>query len=211
MTDDKNTQDTDPAKDTQTTDSYEERYKELQSTMTKTSQENATLKAEIEKDKSLINDLTPFIDYDKMNGKVADPEDGDALVDNKTLTKKIQGLQDEILRTKYTSDFRSKYPDMIEHEDLVGLYLNKTNPRDTIENRMLKAVENTRALLKSEQSKGREKYEQEVKTKTTEEAKVAGFAGGSEPHEGDGAHKAETYEEYIQSRKNDSAKAQGLI
>lgn len=211
MADDKNTQNKDPEKDTQSADSYEQRYKDLQATMTKTTQENASLKEMQAKDKELLDAVTPYIDYDKMNGKVAQPEDGEALVDQQTLTKTVQDLRNEIAQNRATQDFRSKYPDMVDHEDIVGMYLKKTNPRDTLEIRMAKAVESTKTLLESQQTKGREKFKEESKKKTSEEAKASGFDGDTglkgEKKEPDG----ETYDEYVQARKDASAKAQGLI
>ena len=208
---DENTQKKEPAKDTQITDSYEQRYKDLQATMTKTTQENALLKDAQAKDKELLDAVTPYIDYDRMNGKVAEPEDGDAIVDQRTLTSTVQALKDEIAQNRTTQNFRSKYPEMIDHEDLVGMYLQKTNPRDTIENRIAKAVESTKTLLESQQAKGREKFEEETKKKTSKEAEVSGFDGGTVLKGGKKEPDGETYDEYLQSRKNMSAKAQGLM
>jgi hypothetical protein len=208
---DKNTQDKEPGKDTPDKDSYEQRYKDLQATMTTTKQDNAVLKEAAAKDKELLDAVTPFIDYDKMNGKVAPPEDGDALVDQQTLTKTVQSLKDEISQNRVTQNFRSKYPDMVAHEDLVGMYLQKTNPREPMDARIAKAVESTKTLLESQQTKGREQFEKEAKDKTTKEAEASGFGGSTtqkgEKKEPDG----ETYDEYVQGRKDASAKAQGLI
>jgi hypothetical protein len=208
---DENTQTKEPNTDTPDKDSYEQRYKDLQATMTQTSQENATLKEANAKNDELLNAVTPFIDYDKMNGKVAAPEDGEALVDQKTLTDTVQSLRDEISQNRTTQNFRSKYPDMIDHEDLVGMYLQKTNPRDTMDNRIAKAVESAKTLLESQQTKGREKFEEEAKKKTSKEAEASGFDGGGVPKGEKKEPDGETYEEYLQSRKNASAKAQGLI
>ena len=208
---DENTPEQDPAKDTQEKDSYEQRYKDLQATTTKTQQENANLKDQQQKDKELLDAVTPFIDYDRMNGKVAEPENGDALVDQQTLAKTVQDLSSQITQNRITQNFRAKHPDMVEHEDLVGMFLGKTNQNLPIESRIDKAVENAKALLESEKSKGREQYEKEVKDKTAKEAEASGLGGGKGPQSEAPAENGETYEEYMQARKDMSAKAQGLI
>jgi hypothetical protein len=208
---DKNTPEKDPAKETPEKDSYEQRYKDLQATMTKTTQENATLKERQAKDEELLNAVTPFIDYDKMNGKVADPENGDELVSQQTLASTVQDLKNQISQNRTTQDFRSKHPDMIEHEDLVGMFLGKTNSREPMDIRIEKAVASAKALLESQQSKGRDLQEAEVKDKAAKEAEVAGLGDGKGPQSDAPAEKGETFDEYMQSRKDASAKAQGLI
>jgi hypothetical protein len=207
---DKNTPEKEPAKETPDKDSYEQRYKDLQSTMTKTTQENATLKEAATKSQELIDGLTPYINYDKMNGKVEAPENGDELVDQQTLASTVQELKNQISQNTVTQNFRSKHPDMIEHEDLVGMFLGKTNSREPMDIRIEKAVASAKALLESEQSKGRTLQEQEVKDKAAKEAEVAGIGDGKGPRPDAPAEKGETYEEYMQVRKDMSAKAQNL-
>ena len=207
---DKNTPEQDPAKDTQNKDSYEQRYKDLQATTTKTNQENATLKEQQAKDAELLNQLTPFIDYDRMNGKVKEPENGTDLVDQTTLAQTVQDLKNQISQNTVTQNFRSKHPDMIDHEDLVGMFLGKTNQREPMDIRIEKAVASTKALLESQQSKGRDLQEAEVKEKAAKEAEVAGLGDGKGPKPDEPAEKGETYEEYIKGRLNMSMKAQGL-
>lgn len=209
---DKNTQVTDPEKDTQDQDSYEKRYKDLQAQTTKVNQENATLKDQAVKDKDLFDTIQPHIDWDSVNGKPKEvAEDGDGLVDKKTLDKTFQELKDQMSRNDMTNAFRTKYPDMVEFEDIVGTFLQKTDSRRPMEERIETAVESTKAMFKAERVKGVEESEKKKKDKVSEEAGVAGLSESGVPPVAKNEADGETYDEYIASRKKMSAKAQNLI
>ena len=208
---DENTQVEAPLEETQNEDSYEKRYKDLQSHKTKLEQENKALKEATEKDKELFDTLQPYVNWDAINGTPQPTEDDDGLVDKKTLNQTIKEVQDQIQRDRVTQNFRIRYPDMIAYEDLVAVYLGKTDARRPMEERIAKAVQSTKALLEAERGKGKELYEKETKEKTAKEAEASGLGAGKGPKGTEEEPKGETFEEYLAGRQNRSAKSQGLI
>jgi hypothetical protein len=207
---DENTHEQEPSKDTPNEDSYEKRYKDLQSHLTKVEQENAALKETATKDKELFEAVSPYIDWDEVNGtkKAADPVDDDGYVDRRTLNQKIKSIEDRIAREKVTLDFRIKHPDMVPYEDLVGVFLQKTDARRPLDERLEKAVESTKKLLEAERIKGREDYESEKKAKEAKEAESAGLSTSKGP-QGEEDPGGETYDNYIKSRKKLRSNASG--
>ena len=208
---DKNTPEQEPVKDTPEPDSYEKRYKDLQSQTTKVTQELAAVREQADKDRDLMTTIQPYIDWDAVNGKTVVPEDDDALVDKKTLNATISDLKNQIQTNRTTQDFRTKYPDMTDYEDLVGTFLGKTDQRRPISERLEKAVENTRTLLESERKKGVESFKTKKKDKDAGEAEVAGLSSASVPVSKKDDADGESYEDYIKGRQQLSAQAQGLI
>jgi len=113
-----NTQTAEPVTDTQPKDSepqvdWEKRYKDAQSELTRTKQDYS-------RDKELLETITPFVNWDAASGKQVEPED-DGLVSKSELNRVRKELQQALEVQKYTADFRTKYPDMIEYEPLVDI------------------------------------------------------------------------------------------
>lgn len=190
-------------------DGYEKRYEDSQTHIGKLEKENKDLRDTTQKDKDLFDQINPYIDWEKLNATT--PPDDDGYVDKATLNKTVKDLQNQIRKNELTQNFRAKYPKMVEHEDLVSMFLNKTDNRRSPEDRIAKAVELTQALLKSEQAKGRETYESEKKEKAAKEAEVGGLTEAKGPSGEQKESEGETYDEYIAARKQGAAKAQGLI
>ena len=197
---------------TENKDDFEKRYKDSQTHITKIEAENALMRETSQKDKELLDAVTPYVDWESVNGtkKTEVVVEEDTLVDQKTLTKTVEDLRSLIERERVTNSFRTKYPGMIEYEDLVGSFLNKTDARRPMEERIAKAVKNTQDLLDSERSKGVELSKKEKKEKAAKEAEASGLSGGKVSLESKDDSGGETYEEYIESRKKMSAKAQGI-
>ena len=101
---------------TEQKDDFEKRYKDSQTHITKIEAENATMRENATKDKELFDAVTPYVDWEAVNGtkKTEPTSEDDTLVDQKTLTKTVEDLRSLIDRERLTNNFRSKYPDMIE-------------------------------------------------------------------------------------------------
>ena len=154
--------DKDEKKEVDKTDEFEKRYNDSQSHIVTLEKENKDMRDTAQKEKELLDAVTPYVDWAAVNGTKAEPtSDSEALVDQKTLNDKFQALENKITTSNNTQAFRTKYPDMVEYEDLVSVYFQKTDTRRPFNERLKKAVENTRTLLESEQTKGRESDEKE--------------------------------------------------
>ena len=199
----------DKTKEVDKTEDFEKRYNDSQAHITKIEAENATFRESANKDKELFDTVSPFIDWDAVNGKKKPEEEDDGYVDKKTLEKTIGDLRNTINQNAVTQNFRSKHPDMVQYEELVGVYLAKTDARRPMDERIDKAVENVKKLIESERVKGREELEEEKKNKAKKEAEVGGLSGGKGP-KGEEEPEGETDEEYIKSRKERSKQAMGL-
>lgn len=213
MTDEKNTQVIDPAKDTQSQDSFEKRYKDLQSHTTKIEQENSKIKEQAAKDKELLDAVTPFVNWDAASGKTTqayDPATDGEYVDKKTLNTVIKDLQNQMQVGYTTQTFRIKYPDMVAYEDLVGSFLTKTDGRRPMEDRIETAVGNVKKLLETERTRGRDDFEKEKKEKAAKEAEASGFSEAKGAKGSEKEPEGETFEEYMAGRNKRFAKAKGL-
>lgn len=193
----------------ETTD-FEKRYNDSQEHIKKIETENQTYREDARKDKELFDQITPHVNWEALNGTTPDP-DAEGYVDKATLNKEVKDLRDQMNRNEVTNAFRVKYPDMVPYEDLVGVYLGKTDARRPTEERIDKAVEYVKNLLKSERAKGVETHEAETKEKIAKEAEVGGLGEKTAPVGEKKESEGETIEEYIATRKTAAAKAQGLI
>lgn len=190
-------------------DDFEKRFKDSQDHIKKLEGENKEYREASQKDKDLFDQINPFIDWDKLNGTTTTPDD-EGYVDKQTLSKTVKDLQDQIRKNEVTQNFRAKFPEMVEHEDLVGMFLGKTDSRRSPEDRIAKAVELTKALLESERGKGRETYEAEKKEKAAKEAEVGGLTEAKGDSGSEKEPESETLDEYIASRKKQIAIARGI-
>jgi len=191
-----------PQADTQSESAnWEKRYKDLQPEYTKVTQEIKRIKEEYAKDKELLDSVTPYIDWSKVNGVAEDGLDGDdGYVSKKELDAKIRELKQTQEIARITMDFRRKYPDMVEYEDQVGFYLqNKTDPRHKMSVRIEKAVEYTKKFLEAERAKGASMIEKETKEAKSKEATAAGLKGGDQaiPSKEDVPESAAEYVAYL--------------
>lgn len=190
-------------------DDFEKRFKDSQDHIKKLEGENKEYRDSAQKDKDLFDQINPYIDWEKLNGTTQTPEE-DGYVDKATLNKTVKDLQDQIRKNEVTQNFRAKYPDLVEHEDLVSMFLGKTDTRRSPDDRIAKAVELTKALLASEQTKGREAYETEKKEKAAKEAEVGGLSEAKGASGDKKDPEAETLDEYVASRKAQIAAARGI-
>lgn len=202
----------DKGKEADKAEDYEKRYKDSQSHITTLEQENAVMREAAAKDKELLDKISPYVNWDAASGMQTATEavEDDGYVDKKTLNKTIKDLRDQIWRNQQTQNFRLKYPDMVPYEDLVAVFLNKTDTRHPFEERVESAVKNAKKLIESERAKGAELSAKEKREKEAKEAEAAGLAEAKGSEGKDKEPEGETFEDYIKNRKAQSRKAQGL-
>jgi len=191
------------------TEDFEQRYKDSQSHIANIEQENAALRDTATKDKELFDTISPYINWDEVNGKKTEVED-DGYVDKKTLNDKLSRLQAQIVENQQLQYFRSKYSDLIEHEAIVSAFYNKTDSRKKFEERLEQAVGNTKKLIESQRAKGREEYEKEKKEKAAKEAEASGLSEAKGPTGEQKEPEGESFDTYIKHRKDLSPQAQGI-
>lgn len=173
------------------------------------------------KDKQLLEELTPFVDWEGMKtgraGTATDElsEEGEPTFltqqDAKALEKRVE---QKIATNQFIQDFRTNYPDLADKgpkEELVRFFFDrKTLRTDSFDKRLEGAVKATRDLLKSEQDKGAEKIKtdeekaaQEKKAKDEAAAKASGLSstGITSPKTSEESKETETPTDYIASRK----------
>ncbi len=201
MEDVKTTQTEEQKTATQSAESYEKRYNDSQTHITQIEKENATMRTDAEENKRVFDAVSPYIDWDAANGTQKTTEtDDEGYVDRRTLNKEIKDLRSQINRNAVTQEFRGKHPDMVEHEDLVAMYLGKTDPRQTSETRIEKAVESAKKFLELERTKGREDYVIEEKAKKGKEAEASGLSEAKGPKgesKSESDEKPETDQDYV--------------
>jgi len=184
---------------------WEKRYKDAQSELTKKSQELKATAEEYSRDKELLDQVTPYIDWKALNGSSGELEDDDGYVSKKEMKAQIAQIKKSQDIARITLDFRRKYPDMIDYEDQVGFYLqNKTDPRHKMADRIEKAVEYTKNFLEAERKKGITSAEAREKEAKAKEAEVSGLkAGGqtSPPKEDDGVETEQDYVNYLRRNR----------
>ncbi len=203
--------DADKAKEADKAAEFEKRYKDSQSHIATIEKENKEMRDTAQKDKELLDAVTPFVDWDAVSGtKTETPVDGETLVDQKTLDSRFQTLENKITTSNNTQLFRSKYPDMVEYEDLVSVYFQKTDTRRPFDERLKKAVENTRTLLESERSKGRETDEKEKKEKAAKEAEASGLTAAKGQKGLKEEPEGESFADYVKGRQKRQNTAMGL-
>ena len=193
--------DKEEAKKEDNSEDYKKRYDDSQAHITKIESENKVMREQTQKDKELFDQVSGFIDWDALNGKTKPTEEDDTYVTKKDLAKMTNDLRNTINQNSNLSSFRSNYPDMVKHEDLVQMYYAKTDPRRTVEERIKSAVENARNLLESERTKGREEFEKEKTETAKKEAETAGLGSGKTPEGKEEEPEGETNKDYVKNRK----------
>jgi len=194
-----------PAKETD----WEKRYKDLQSHNTSVEQKLKITEEEMLKDKQLLQDVSPFVDWEKASGK-QEQTDGDDLVVKKDLQTEIAAIKKELQSQRVIQDFRVKYPDMNKYEDLVTLYVGKTDARKAPNARIEEAVVLARNFLETERTKGKADNAETIKEKIAKEAEASGFESSSHSSEKKKDEDGETYDDYIKSRKTNYASARNI-
>lgn len=196
-----NTQVKEPQKEeTQAKDSgaeWEKRYKDLQAEYTR----RTTHEKELERS---MQDLQS--NYEQLAGYLTQQASPESTESYEYMTKKdIQQMEarmkQQIEATNLASEFRAKYPDMTQYEDLVSFYLqNKTDRRKTLRERMESAVQSTRDFLEAERQRGIEKAQTEQQKKAEQEALSSGLSYQVTPPESS-TPSAETENEYLAWRR----------
>jgi len=181
-----------------------------------------TLSQDASRSEQLLKEIQPFVNWDGMKASRAGGGETDELgeegeqtfVTKQELQAHEKRIEQKIATSDFQRDFRTKYPDLGDKgpkEELVRFYYeNKTLRTDSFDKRLEGAVKAARALLKSEQDKGKagteadkEKAAQEAKAKAEAAAKASGLssAGITSPKESEGSKETETAAGYVAERK----------
>ncbi len=181
-----------------------------------------TLSQGAEKDKQLLEQITPYVDFEAVKkgqpGGESDELGGEG--EQTFLTQKEakaleQRIDTKIKTSEFQRDFRDKYPDLGDKgpkEEMVRYYFEKE--KGSFDKRLESAVELARALLKSERDKGKvevevdvEKKVKETKAKAEAAAKASGLssAGITSPKTSEG-EEDDTAKGYVTERKAKSEK-----
>ena len=200
-----NTQTQDPSQtDTKQEDSVEKsedwqkRYKDLQAEYTKRAQHEKELEKSMQDLQTNYEQLTQY-----LSQKQAPAEDDTAYeyVSKRDLVQMQQAMAQQIEATNLAAEFRSKYPDMVEYEDMVSYYLqNKTDKRKNLRERMESAVGSAKDFLEAERQRGIELERQKAEQKLSEEAQASGISSHPAPQEG-GPPAAESQSDYLAFRR----------
>jgi len=183
----------------------EERYKQSETKITELGQQNA--------------DMQRLLDASRIQPsreeKPSEPI-GDRLLENpdEVLAEREKKIREDLTKEfnaklyyqQLATKFRQENPDLAPHEDLVALFMNKTDLSKSTEERLKNAIEMTRNYITKIQNEGAKKLA--GKASETKKASVEG-GGASKP--APPPKEEEPYEDYMKRRKAQSAKARGLI
>ncbi len=185
-----------------------EQFNELQSKFD-------TLSGSVTEKQQLIDQLTPYVDFDKLKGGNQDDGLEDNEGDETFLTQKEAKalevrLDKKIKSNNFMNDFRTTYPDLGDKgvkEEMVRYFFEKEKA-GSFDQRVKKAVEATRNLLKTEQAKGteaattkqKEKDELEAKKKVSA-AKAGGLGSGITTPSGASDDENESNDDYLAKRR----------
>jgi len=189
---------------------WEKRYKDAQAEITRAHQELSEIRKEREsltaEREAMKRQQEELIAY--YQGYTT-PEDDEGYIDKKEFKRWQQEHDRKLQVMQTTNEFRMKYPELREYEDLVGAFLaNKTDKRKSMRDRLESAVDATKKFLDAERAKGKEQQEKDSKEKEEKEAEASGL----EPKktvEYDKDTPGESYGDYIKRRKQKALKLAG--
>ena len=183
---------------------WEERYKNLESDHTKTSQE-------LTEQKQFVDTVTPYVDWGKVQGGEEKPSDEEqGFIDKKAHADSLRELSNTVDVKLLALGFRQAHPELKPYEETITgpalARLRQQYPRESIEKVMDRAARFTTELLEQERNKGAE--DAEKKKQEAAAAEGLGSAGPTSPKEEKPL--GETGKEYFARRKEQSRKSRGL-
>lgn len=200
------------------TGNWEQRYKDLQASFTKNQQTAAQKEAELKQLQQTLDTVTPFVDWDKAMGRtkpaqtLIDPTTipDDDMNQNRRNPKYISEdeLNNRLAVIEAETHFRLANPDLLEHEDIVAVFLRKTDARKPMSERIKIATQQTREFFASQRQKGIEEYKAGLETEKKKAAESAGLIPGTAGLDPEAAEKkaqednASAVQKYIQFRAN---------
>jgi len=144
------------------------------------------LSQDAERNKNLLDELTPLIDLSKVKGEQqeeVDPDSEEFMTkgEAKAFEKRIN---EKIATENFIRDFRTNHPEIADKgpkEEMVRYFFERE--KGSFDKRLQVAVDSTKSLLKSEQEKGTtktkaeiEKAAKETKAKAEAAAKASGLS-----------------------------------
>ena len=190
---------------------YEQKLNELQSKYDSLSRDAA-------KDKHLLDELSPYVDYNRMQGGTTEETDeSDSEFMTRAEVKAFEKRIEQKLATEnFTRDFRGKHPDLGDNgpkEELVRYFFEKE--KGSFDSRLESAVKAARTLLSSEQEKGAtktkaeiEKAAKEAKAKAEAAAKASGLSSAG--HTTAKASDEDTEPDYAAERRATQRRKTGI-
>jgi hypothetical protein len=190
----------------ESTEDWEKRYKDLQSTYTSETQSRKALEEELSKSKQTIEAVQPYINWDAVNGTT--PEETE--VDPRELDKKINKIKTDLSDEIAWSTFKAQNPELKGHETLVLSYVQKcTGTRDE---RLAKAKELTVRYIESLREEGKKAALNEKEETARREAEAGGLTPSATPSQDEKpVTKEEANSNYITARQAAAAKARGFV
>jgi len=186
---------------------YEKRYKDLQATFTKTSQEKKELERRLAELESTLHEVLPAL---AGQGQDTDP-DADMPVSKKELQAIRRELRQSLAQIQVLNKFEREYPDLVPHEDLVAYFLERqTDARMALPKRLEEAAEMTRRFIEQQRQEAIAKYEESLKAKQQKQAEAGGLES-SPPGPPKAPPEPEDAEAYLRRLQEKQAKRLGLI
>ena len=203
-------EETTAAEEKTTPSEVEQKLNELQSKYDSLSQDAA-------KSKHLLDELSPYVDYSRMQGGTTEEADesGDEFMTRAEAKAFEKRIEQKLATENFTRDFRGKHPDLGDNgpkEELVRYFFEKE--KGSFDSRLESAVKAARNLLSSEQEKGAtktkaeiEKAAKEAKAKAEAAAKASGLS--SDGHTPAKASDEDTEPDYAAERRARQRKQTG--
>ncbi|HUV66624.1 MAG TPA: hypothetical protein VMW24_22245 [Sedimentisphaerales bacterium] len=203
---------------------YRAEYEKLQREKTELQSQFTTVSQDAAKARQMLEAVQPYVDYSRAQqqaGQQADAGQGDS-DDEEYLTKKqvqefvantVKGVREEIIAQRV----RSQYSDVCDNDWKEKIVLNelaklaKTHPYEDPEQRIKRAVETARNILKGVQEEGRKQAEadsQKAQAEAKKKAAAAAAASGLEatgvtsPATKESGTEEQTGPSYIQNRRD---------
>lgn len=189
---------------------YEAKYKTSQAEIQKLTEEG-------QKDKELLDAVSPYVNWDAARGnppteKQTDTDD-EGYVSKKTMQEAIGGIKSESNSAIMALQFQVAHPDLAPYEKtLVGptiLRMRREHPHEPLSKILERTAESVNKFLEGERAKGAEKAKEAQKKKDDELAGVSGLesAGTTTPTT---EEQGETKEQYLSDRQAQLAKKKGM-
>ena len=188
---------------------YEAAYKTSQAEIQKLTEDGKS-------DKELLDAVTPYVNWDAVQGKKSVPEtqtEDEGYVSRKTLQDAISGIESKSDSKIMALQFQVAHPELAPYEKtLIGptiLRMRREHPHEPLSKILDRTAESVTNFLETERAKGEKIAKEAQEKKEKELAGVSGLesAGTTTPT---AEEQGETKEEYVAKRKAQIAKKKGL-
>jgi hypothetical protein len=181
-------------------ENWEEKYKNLESNHTKTSQELAD-------QTELVNTISPYVDWGKVHGEPEEQQE-----QQEDPAAKLMNLERKVDTKLMTLQFRQDHPELRPYEDTITgpalVQMRRKYPHEPMNKTMERAAKFTTEFLEKERAKG-----EEAAAKKSQKAAAAGGLGsaGVSSQEKKPESGGQSMSEYSAARRAQSRKARGMF